>query len=169
MTTLQGNSAGVLRYLGRPLTAAGKPHANSNSEVMSRVLNFHDGLRVRHWVDHNSVKVYNEQNVLRIETTINQPYMFKVWRRAQGQDPNARKKLRDLRKGVADIPLRAQISQEVNNRLMDELSTFTVLSCTFDLPLSLPYPPPPSFRLTNSSPDHRKSLVLYRTARRIRH
>ena len=28
-------------------------------------------------------------------------------------------------KGVADIPLRAQVSQEVNNRLMDELSTFT--------------------------------------------
>jgi hypothetical protein len=30
-----------------------------------------------------------------------------------------------LRKGVADIPLRAQVSQEVNDRLMDELSTFT--------------------------------------------
>jgi len=26
---------------------------------MSRVLDFHDGLRVRHWVDYNSVKVYN--------------------------------------------------------------------------------------------------------------
>jgi hypothetical protein len=120
-----GNSANVLRYLGRPLTSSGTPHANSNHEVMSRVLDFHDGLRVRHWVDHNSVKAYNEQNVLRIETTINMPDMFKVYRRAQGQSHTARKKLRPLRKGVADIPLRAQVSQEVNDRLMDELSTFT--------------------------------------------
>ncbi len=51
----------------------------------------------------------SEQNVLRIETTINMPKMFQVYRRAQGQPRNARKKLRPLRKGVADIPLRAQI------------------------------------------------------------
>jgi len=92
---------------------------------MSRVLDFHDGLRVRHWVDHNSVKVYNEQNVLRIETTINAPNMFQVYRRAQGQPRDARKQLRPLRKGVADIPLRAQVSQQINQRLMNELSTFS--------------------------------------------
>lgn len=122
---ITGNSANVLRYLGRPLTDVGKPHRCSNNEVMSRILDFHDGLRLRHWVDHNSVKVYNEQNVLRIETTINMPNMFTVYRRAQGQPRHAPKKLRPLRKGVADIPLRAQVSQEVNNRFMDELSTFT--------------------------------------------
>ena len=122
---ITGNSVNVLRYLGRPLTSAGKPYSVSNNEVQSRVLDFHDGVRVRHWVDHNSVKVYNEQNVLRVETTINQPYMFKVYRLAQGQRRDASKKLRPLRKGVADIPLRSQVSQEINNRLMDELSTFT--------------------------------------------
>jgi len=130
---ITGNSAHVLRYLGRPLTAAGRPHGSSNNEVMSRVLDFHDGLRVRHWVDHNSAKVYNEQNVLRIETTINMPDMFRVYRRAQGQPHTARKKLRPLRKGVADIPLRAQVSQEVNNRLMDELSTFSDKTPMIDL------------------------------------
>jgi hypothetical protein len=51
--------------------------------------------------------------------------MFKVWRRAQRQAPNARKKLRPLRKGVADIPLRAQVSQEVNDRFMEELAAFS--------------------------------------------
>ena len=122
---ITGNSTRVLRYLGRPLTAAGRQDGRSTNEVMSRVLDFHDGLRVRHWVDHNSVKVYNEQNVLRIETTINAPNMFRVHRRAQGQRRSAPKKLRPLRKGVADIPLRAQVSQEVNQRLMDELSTFS--------------------------------------------
>jgi hypothetical protein len=122
---ITGNSTRVLRYLGRPLTVAGRPDGRSNNEVMSRVLDFHDGLRVRHWVDHNSVKVYNEQNVLRIETTINAPNMFQVYRRAQGQSPHAPKRLRPLRKGVADIPLRAQVSQEVNERLMSELSSFS--------------------------------------------
>jgi hypothetical protein len=130
---ITGNSSNVLRYLGRPLTAAGKPHASCPNEVMSRVLDFHDGLRVRHWVDHNSVKVYNEQNVLRIETTINMPDMFRVYRRAQGQPHTAPKKLRPLRKGVADIPLRAHVSQEVNNRLMDELCTFNDHTRMIDL------------------------------------
>jgi hypothetical protein len=122
---ITGNSTHVLRYLGRPLTAAARPDGRSNHAVMSRVLDFHEGLRVRHWVDHNSVKVYNEQNVLRIETTINTPQMFRVYRRAQGEPPDTPKQLRPLRKGVADIPLRAQVCQEVNERLMDELSTFS--------------------------------------------
>ena len=122
---ITGDSANVLRYLGRPLTAAGQPYANSHNQVMSRVLDFHEGLRVRHWVDHNSVKAYNKQNVLRIETTINMPDMFRVYRRAEGEPSTARKKLRPLRKGVADIPLRARVSQEVNDRYMSALSTFS--------------------------------------------
>jgi hypothetical protein len=121
---ITGNSTRVLRYLDRPVTADGKPHSSCTNDVMSRILDFHDGVRVRHWVDHNSVKVYNEQNVLRVETTINTPEMFQVYRRAQGEPPTAPKKRRPLRKGVADIPLRSQVSQEVNERLMAELSTF---------------------------------------------
>ena len=61
------------------------------------------------------------------------PDMFRVYRRAQGQPPTARKKLRPLRKCVADIPLRAQVSQQVNNRLMDELSTFSDHTPLIDL------------------------------------
>lgn len=38
-----------------------------------------------------------------------------------------------LRKGVADIPLRAQVSQEINNRLMDELCTFSDQTPLLDL------------------------------------
>jgi hypothetical protein len=83
--------------------------------------------------DHNSGKVYNEQKVLRIETTISMPDMLRVYRRAQGQPHAARKKLRLLRKGVADIPIRVQIYQEVNNRLMDELSTFSNTTPRIDL------------------------------------
>jgi hypothetical protein len=122
---ITGNGPSVLRYLGRPLTAAGKPDGRSNNAVHSRMLDFYDGVRVRHWVDRNSVKVYNEHNDLRFECTINMPGMFRVHRRAQREPKTAPKKLRPLRKSVADIPLRVQVSQEINERLMDGLSTFT--------------------------------------------
>lgn len=119
---MTGTSTRVLRYLDRPLTKADRPYANMNNEVMSRILDFNDGVRVRHWVDHNSVKIYNERNTLRVETTINQPSMFKVYRRAQGEADSKPKRRLPLRKGVADVALRAQVSQEVNNRFMEQLS-----------------------------------------------
>lgn len=34
---------------------------------------FNDGVRLRYWVDKNSVKIYNKRNVLRAETAINDP------------------------------------------------------------------------------------------------
>ena len=119
---MTGTSTRVLRYLDRPLTKAGKPYARSTEEVLTRVTDFNDGIRVRHWVDNNSVKVYNEQNVLRVETTINNPGKFRVFRHKQGQSPDESKSRLPLRKGVMDIPLRAIISQEVNERFMNDLS-----------------------------------------------
>ena len=119
---ITGTSTRVLRYLDRPLTLAGKPYARSKDEVLTRVTDFNDGIRVRHWVDNNSVKVYNEQNVLRVETTINNPGKFRVFRHKQGQSPDESKSRLPLRKGVMDIPLRAIISQEVNERFMNDLS-----------------------------------------------
>jgi hypothetical protein len=120
---MTGNSTRVLRYLDRPLTSSGKPDARSKDQVSTRVTDFNDGIRVRHWVDKNSVKVYNEQNVLRVETTINDPAKFRVFRHKKGQSPDEPKSRLPLRKGVMDIPLRAKISEQVNDRFMDDLST----------------------------------------------
>jgi hypothetical protein len=119
---MTGTSTNVLRYLDRPITLAGKPDRRSKDKVLTRVTDFNDGVRVRHWVDQNSVKVYNEQNVLRVETTINDPRKFQVFRHKKGQSLNEPKSRRPIRKGVMDIPLRAKISQQVNDRFMDDLS-----------------------------------------------
>lgn len=119
---ITGTSTRVLRYLDRPLTIAEKPYARSKDGVVTRVMDFNDGIRLRHWVDKNSVKVYNEQNVLRIETTINDPGKFRVFRHKQGQSGDEAKSRLPLRKGVMDIPLRAKVSQEVNDRFMNDLS-----------------------------------------------
>jgi hypothetical protein len=121
---MTGTHNRILRYMDRPFKKNGKPYARSKDEVCSRVLDFNDGLRVRHWIDQNSVKVYNEQNVLRVETTINRPDRFRVYRNKQGQSPSEPKERLPLRKGVADIPLRARISDDVNKRFMDDLSQF---------------------------------------------
>jgi len=118
-----GTSSRVLRYLDRPLTKADKPYARSSDDVITRVSEFNDGMRIRHWADKNSVKLYNEQNVLRIETTINDPGKFKVFRHKQGQSSDEPKQRLPLRKGVMDIPLRAAISQDINNRFSDDLAT----------------------------------------------
>ena len=118
-----GTSSRVLRYLDRPLTKTGKPYARSTDDVLTRVTDFNDGVRIRHWAGKNSVKLYNEQNVLRVETTINDPGKFKVFRHKQGQSPEEPKQRLPLRKGVMDIPIRSTISQDINNRFMDDLAT----------------------------------------------
>lgn len=120
---ITGTGTRVLRYLDRPMTKAGIPHANLNNEVCSRLLDFNDGTRIRHWVDGNSVKAYNEANNFRVEMTMNQPAMFKVHRHVQGESVSAPKRRLPLRKGVADIVPRAQVSQEINNRFMEQMAT----------------------------------------------
>lgn len=111
----------VLRYFGRPVDPDGQPHPLAEPEVMTRAKRWHEGIRLRHWVDENSVKVYNEHNVLRAEMTLNNPGMFRVWRLTEGQSRGLKKR-QPLRKGVGDIPLRAQVADDVNRRFTQQLA-----------------------------------------------
>jgi len=119
---MTGTAERVLRYMDRPLKNDGTPRADNHDEVMSRLLEFGDGARVRHWADQNSVKCYNELNILRVETTTNNPGMFRAPRHVQGQNPEEPKRLLPLRKGVADAALRAKVSGQVNERFLDNLA-----------------------------------------------
>lgn len=120
---MTGTGDRVLRYMGRPVDAQGQPHPRANPEVLSRAQQWHDGARIRHWVDNNSVKLYNEHTVLRVEMTMNNPAMFRVWRRPEGQSRSRVKRYMPLRKGIADIPVRARVAGEVNNRFMEQMAT----------------------------------------------
>jgi hypothetical protein len=120
---ITGTSTRVLRYLDRPLRLDGKPYINCPDDVFTRVMDFNDGIRIRHWVGNNSVKAYNEQNVLRLEMTMNRPEKFRVFRHKQGQSPAEKKSRLPLRKSVADIPLRSKVSQEVIDRFASDLAT----------------------------------------------
>jgi len=120
---MTGTCERVLRYMGRPVDPQGQPHPMANPEVLTRANTWHEGARIRHWVDNNSVKLYNEHNVLRVEMTMNNPAMFRVWRHPEGQVHSSAKKRMALRKGIADIPLRAQVADDVNHRFMEQMAT----------------------------------------------
>lgn len=103
----------VLRFLG-------KPRQPMTHEVTTRVQRRVEGVRVKHWVAENSLKMYDKRGqVLRIETTLNQPRRFKVYR-ATGHDRP--RHWVPLRKGIADIPRRVTLSRATNARYLDALS-----------------------------------------------
>jgi hypothetical protein len=114
MTTF--SSADVIRFLGR------KVHGNFEGNITSDFKDRHEGVRIKHRVKSNSVKAYNKSpNVLRVETTMNDPGDFKVFRTKEG-DAKDKPKWRALRRGVADIYRRAQVSQASNERYLDALA-----------------------------------------------
>jgi hypothetical protein len=118
---MTGVSTRVLRYMDRPLKLDGTPYSSNSNEVISKLLSYGEGMRIRHWVDSNSVKLYNELNGLRVESTINKASMFRVQRCATGHSSSPKRFL-PLRQGVADITLRAQVSQQINDRFLDNLA-----------------------------------------------
>jgi KaiC/GvpD/RAD55 family RecA-like ATPase len=81
-----------------------------------------EGTCVRHRLNRNSIKMYDKQEtVLRIETTINDPSDMKVLRPREGH-PAEIKTWQKLRKGVADLHRRAEVSQKSNERYLDALA-----------------------------------------------
>jgi hypothetical protein len=108
------HSEDVLRFLGRKA-----PSINSG-EVKSVLSRRHEGVRVKHWVHENSIKMYDKQgSVLRVETTINNPKRFRVRRRLTRQSPF---KWLSLRKGIADMRRRVQLSRAANERYLEALA-----------------------------------------------
>jgi hypothetical protein len=108
-------STDVLRFLGRALPVAGNVPRNFTGAVCSGWDRRLEGVCVKHWLNGNSLKMYDCGNVLRIETTINQVADFKAYRAAE-TDPTGPKSWRVLRRGVADLHRRAEISQAANER-----------------------------------------------------
>lgn len=116
------HSQDVLRFLGRRIPSSNQVPAHFSGEVVSDVKRRPEGLRVRHRLNANSVKLYDKQGrILRVETTINDPKDFLVFRRPEGK-PTASQKWLPLRKGIADIQRRTQLSQAANDRYLAALA-----------------------------------------------
>jgi hypothetical protein len=112
----------IMRFLGRLNPQQQRINPRFNGDVVTTLKQRPEGVRIKHSVNWNSIKMYDKEGlVLRTETTINNTRDFKVLRRA---DDNPQKPYRwhKMRKGVADLHRRAQISQASNSRYLEALS-----------------------------------------------
>jgi hypothetical protein len=118
------SSPDVMRFLGRhvPLTT-GRVRGHFKGQIISDVKHRPEGVRVKHSLNGNSIKFYDKQgSVLRVETTIVHPREFRTFRKPEG-NPQAEPKWRILRRGLADLKRRAEISKRANQRYLEALAS----------------------------------------------
>ncbi len=116
------NCRDILRFLGQRLPLEGFGRRFSGA-VKADLLERHEGLRAKMWHLENSLKVYDKlANGLRLETTINQPTHFKVYRAKEGDEAGPKSWL-PLRKGVADLHRQTEVSQRANERLAESFAS----------------------------------------------
>jgi hypothetical protein len=119
-------SPDVMRFLGQKLPVHGHVNGNFKGEVVSDMRHRPEGVRIKHRVNANSVKLYDKQgSVLRFETTINRSRDFKVYRRKE-DDPTGERAWRPMRQGVADLHRRAKVSQAANDRYAEALAAVDI-------------------------------------------
>jgi hypothetical protein len=121
MTTFA--SPDVLRFLGHTAPPTGTIPSRLQAEVTSDLKRRTEGVRIKHRVGSNSVKMYDKQaSVLRTETTINNVDGFKTFRAPEGK-PDAPKRQQRMRKGIADLHRRTETSQACNNRFLQAMAS----------------------------------------------
>jgi len=115
-------SPDVMRFLGRRIPPEARVPPALKADVVSDLKTRPEGVRIKHRLGANSLKMYDKQgSVLRVETTINDAKGFKSFRTPEGK-PDAAKAWRSMRKGVADLHRRAEVSQAANGRYLDALA-----------------------------------------------
>jgi hypothetical protein len=106
----------VLRFLGR------RPQRSFDGEVSTNILHRKEGIRIKHWVQENSIKMYDKQpNLLRIETTLNNVRRFSV-RRAAVRRGKRVERWYPMRQGVMDIRRRSELGLLANRRYLEALA-----------------------------------------------
>jgi hypothetical protein len=115
-------SRDVLRFLQQKVPAQGGLHGRFAGEVVSDLKQRPEGMRIKHAYGLNSVKLYDKHGqVLRVETTIHDARGLKAYRPV-GDDPEGELKWQRLRKGVADLHRRCELSQAANERYLEALA-----------------------------------------------
>jgi hypothetical protein len=120
-------SADVMRYFGRKVNQSGTIPAHFRGTLASDLKRRQEGERVKYRMNGNSAKFYDKAysvfgSVLRgAETTLNAVQDFRVYRPKEG-GPEEDLQWRTMRKGIADLHRRAEVSQKANERLLHALA-----------------------------------------------
>lgn len=105
----------ILRFLGR------KPHGNLKADVISDCKKRLEGWRIKHTMRQNSLKMYDVLNVLRIETTINNPREFRILRPVETEEGRTWR-WKPMPKGIANLWRYAQVGYLCNKRYLEALA-----------------------------------------------
>jgi len=125
---LSFSSADVMRYFGRKVNQSGDIPAHFNGTLETDLKRRHEGERVKYRMNGNSAKFYDKAyseigSVLRgAETTLNDVSDFRTYRPKEG-GPENDLQWRPMRKGIADLHRRAEVSQKANDRLLNALAS----------------------------------------------
>jgi hypothetical protein len=135
MTAL--GSMDVMRFLGRRIPLSGEVPKRFNGEVVSNVKEREQGVRLKHFVNGNSEKLYDKAytevgSVLRPECTIHNVEDIRTYRPKEG-DPDGPLAWRPMRRGIADLHRRAEVSQKANERYLDALASVDESSTVAEL------------------------------------
>ena len=115
-------SSNVMRFLGKNIPLECTIPPAFKAEVVSDIKKRPEGVRIKHRMGASSIKLYDKQgSVLRVETTINDAAGFKVFRPVEGKDTEE-KTWRPMRKGIADLNRRAEVSQAANRRYLQAMA-----------------------------------------------
>ena len=124
---LSYSSVDVMRYFGKKVNQSGDIPGNFHGVLQTDVRQHQEGERVKYRLNGNSTKFYDKAyspvgSVLRgAETSINHVEDFRVYRPKEG-GPEEDLQWRPLRRGIADLYRRTEVSQKSNERLLDALA-----------------------------------------------
>jgi hypothetical protein len=125
MTTF--SSPDVMRYLGKRIPLSGDVPKHFSGEVVSDLKHRPEGVRIKHRVNGNSLKLYDKAftvvgSVLRAEATVHNGDDFRVYRPKEG-DPEGELAWRQMRRGIADLHRRAEVSRKAAERYLDAFAS----------------------------------------------
>jgi hypothetical protein len=111
----------LMRFLEYRVGATGTRRAadKAKTTIKERV----EGTCLRHRIQGKLLKMYDKMgSILRVETLLSDLTHFRVFRTAEGGQEGRQRYMR-LRKGVADLHRRAEISRRINERYVEALAT----------------------------------------------
>jgi hypothetical protein len=103
----------VMTFMGR------KMHQAFSGEIVSDIKKRPNGVRIKHRMKQNSIKMYDKHSVLRVETTINNPREFKVYRRSEEEGKAG--KWVPMGKSISNLYRYAEVSKAANERYLDAM------------------------------------------------
>ena len=121
-------SADVMRYFGRKVNLSGEIPASFNGTLKIDLKRRREGERVKFSLNGNSAKFYDKAyseigSVLRAaETTLISVQDFRAYRSKEGGSEEDLP-WRPMRKGIADLHRRTEVSQKANERLLNALAS----------------------------------------------